>query len=136
MTANARIPIDLNDPKIPLTEGLKALLEFTAVAGQNTFQDNKRETHNVQHLLYVMLNGYLPRETDWTLANGVWTLYGWTPSMLHHSSRSLVREGQPEFPFELDFTNVRGEDLEESLESLEHTKGLLKTKSKLYPQQA
>ena len=55
MTANARIPIDLNDPKIPLTEGLKTLLEFTAVAGQKTFQDNKRETQHIKHLLYVML---------------------------------------------------------------------------------
>ena len=106
MTANARIPIDLNDPKIPLTEGLKTLLEFTAVAGQKTFQDNKRETHSIQHLLYVMLNGYLPRENDWTLVNGVWTLYGWTPSMLYHSSRSLVREGVPEFPEERDFCNI------------------------------
>ena len=53
MTANARIPIDLNDPKIPLTEGLKTLLEFTAVAGQKTFQDNKRETQHVKHILYV-----------------------------------------------------------------------------------
>ena len=113
MTANARIPIDLNDPKIPLTEGLKTLLEFTAVAGQKTFQDNKRETQHVKHLLYVMLNGYLPRETDWTLTNGVWTLYGLTPYMLYHSSRSLVREGLPEFPFELDFCNVQGHDLEE-----------------------
>ena len=78
MTANARIPIDLNDPKIPLTEGLKVLLEFIAVAGQKSFQDNKRETHYVKHLLYVMINWYLPREIDWTLSNGVWTLYGWT----------------------------------------------------------
>ena len=74
MTANARIPIDLNDPKIPLIEGLKTLLEFTAAAGQKTFQDNKRETQHLKHLLYVMLNGYLPRETDWTLTNGIWTL--------------------------------------------------------------
>ena len=136
MTANARIPIDLNDPKIPLIEGLKTLLEFTAAAGQKTFQDNKRETHNVKHLLYVMLNGYLPRENDFTLVNGVYTLYGWTPGMLYHSSRSLAREGVPEFQREMDYCNIRGDDLEESQESLEHTKGLLKTKSKLYPQQA
>ena len=44
MTANARIPIDLNDQKILLTEGLKVLLEFIAVAGQKNFQDAKRET--------------------------------------------------------------------------------------------
>ena len=113
MTTNARIPIDLNDPKIPLTEGLKVLLEFTAVAGQKTFQDNKRETHYIKHLLYVMINGYLPREIDWTLSNGVMTLYGWTTYMLHHSSRSLVREGLPEFPIELDYCSVQGHNLEE-----------------------
>ena len=55
MTANARIPIDLNDPKIPLTEGLKTLLEFTAVAGQKTFQDNKRETHNFYMLCSMVI---------------------------------------------------------------------------------
>ena len=83
MTANARIPIDLNDPKIPLTEGLKVLLEFIAVAGQKNFLDAKRETVYLNHLLWVTINGYLPREIDWTESYGVKTLYGWTTYMLH-----------------------------------------------------
>ena len=62
MTANARIPIDLNDPNIPLTEGLKVLLEFTAEANQKHFLDPKRETIYVRDLVYVMLNGYLLTE--------------------------------------------------------------------------
>ena len=66
MTANARIPIDLNDPKIPLTEGLKVLLEFIAVAGQKNFQDPKRETIYLNHLSWVLINGYRPREIDFT----------------------------------------------------------------------
>ena len=36
----------------------------------------------------------------------------------------------------MDYCNVQGHNLEESQESLEATKGLLKTKSKHYPQQA
>jgi hypothetical protein len=71
MTANARIPIDLNDPKIPLTEGLNVLLEFIAVAGQKNFQDAKRETIYLRHLLWVLINGYLPGEIDFTASNGV-----------------------------------------------------------------
>ena len=97
MTANARLPIDLNDPKIPLTEGLKVLLEFTAEANQTHFLDPKRETVYVQDLVYVMLNGYLPREGDFTDNNGVKTLQGWTMYMLHNSSRSLERDGLPSF---------------------------------------
>ena len=34
MSANARIPIDLNDSKILLTEALKVLLEFIAEVQQ------------------------------------------------------------------------------------------------------
>ena len=51
MNANARIPIDLNDPKIPLTEALKVLLEFTAEANQKNFLDPKRETIYVRDLV-------------------------------------------------------------------------------------
>ena len=76
MTANARIPIDPKDPKIPLTEGLKVPLEFTAEADQKDFLDAKRETVVVQDLVYDMINGYLPREDDWTDHNGVKTLQG------------------------------------------------------------
>ena len=64
MSANARIPIDLNDPKIPLTEALKVLLEFTAEANQKHYLDAKRETIYIRHLVWVMLNGFLPREGD------------------------------------------------------------------------
>ena len=103
MTANARIPIDLNDPKIPL-----------AVAGQKSFQDAKRETIYLKHLLWVLINGYLPREIDFTTSNGVMTLYGRTSYMLHNSSRSLVRDGLPEFPVELDYCNVQGHNLEDN----------------------
>ena len=102
MTANARIPIDLNDPKIPLTEGLKVLLEFIAEADQKCFLDSKRETVFVKHLLYVTINGYLPRQIDWTESDGVKTLYGWTTYMLHNSSRSLVRDGLQEYPTEME----------------------------------
>ena len=136
MTANARILIDLNDKKIPLSEGLKVLQEFTAEANQKNFLDSKRETIYVQDLVWVMLNGYLPRKEDWTDNNGVKTLQGWTMYMLHNSSRSLVRDGLPDYPTEMDYCNVQGHKLEESQESLSATKGLLKTKSIHYPQQA
>ena len=62
MSANARIPIDLNDRNIPLTEALKVLLEFIAEIQQKHFLDAQRQTVYVRVLVWVMLNGHLPRE--------------------------------------------------------------------------
>ncbi len=59
MPANARIPIDLNDTKIPLTEALKVLLEFIAEGQRKHFLDAQRQTIYVAHLVWLMLNGYL-----------------------------------------------------------------------------
>ena len=56
--------------------------------------------------------------------------------MLYNSSRSLVRDGLPEYAIELDYCNVQGHDLELSQEAWSSTKGFLKTKSIYYPQQA
>ena len=93
MSANARIPIDLNDPKIPLTEALKVLLEFIAEVQQKHFLDAQRQTIYVRDLVWIMLNGHLPRENEWTEVNQAQTLAGWTGGMLYNSSRSLVRDG-------------------------------------------
>ena len=57
MSANARIPIDLNDPKTPLTEALKVLLEFIAEVQQKHFLDAQRQTIFVRDLVWIMLNG-------------------------------------------------------------------------------
>ena len=92
MSANARIPIDLNDTKIPLPEALKVLLEFNAEVQQKHFLDAQRQTIYVAHLVWLMINGYLPREDEWTEVNDVQTLAGWTMAMLYNSSRSLVRD--------------------------------------------
>ena len=51
MSANARTPIDLNDPKIPLTEALKVLLEFIAEVQQKHFLDAQRQTIYVRDLV-------------------------------------------------------------------------------------
>ena len=136
MSANARIPIDLNDPKIPLTDALKVLLEFIAEVKQKRFLDSQRQTIYVRDLVWIMLNGHLPREDEWSEDNGVKNLAGWTMVMLYNSSRSLVRDGLPEYPTEMDYCNVQGHDLELSQEAWSATNGFLKTKSIHYPQQA
>ena len=70
MSFNARIPIDLNDTKIPLTEALKVLLEYIAEVQQKHFLDAQRQTIFVAHLVWLMLNGYLPRENGELLRVG------------------------------------------------------------------
>ena len=62
MSASARIPIDFCDTKISLLEALKGLEEFIAEAQQKHFQDDKRCTIYVSNMVYVMVNGYLPRK--------------------------------------------------------------------------
>jgi hypothetical protein len=134
MSANARIPIDLCDTKITLPEALKVLQEFTAEVQQKHFLDDKRQTVYVANLVYLMMNGYIPREGEMTDVDGVKTFQGWVPGMLYNSSRSHVRNGQPEYPNELDYCNVQGHNLEYSAEAWSATKGFLKTKSVYYPQ--
>ena len=136
MSANARIPIDLCDTKISLIEALRVLQEFKEEVKQKYFQDDKRKTIYVAHLVWLMFNGYIPREHEWTELLGVKTLGGWTAGMLYNSSRSFVRDGQPEYPNELDYCNVQGHDLENSSEAWSATKGVLKTTSVHYPKMA
>jgi hypothetical protein len=64
MSANARIPIDLCDTKVSLPEAQKALEEFMAEASQKHFLDDKRGTIYVANAVYVMINGYLPKENE------------------------------------------------------------------------
>ena len=47
-----------------------------------------------------------------------------------------MRKRLPDYPTEMDYCNVQGHNLEESQGALYATKGLLKTKSAHYPQQA
>jgi hypothetical protein len=69
-----------------------------------------------------------------TEVNGVQNFQGWTAGMLYNSSRSHVRNGQPEYPNELDYCTVQGHDLKYSTEAWSATKGFLKTKSVHYQQ--
>ena len=114
MSANARIPIDLCDTKIPPPEALKALQKIIAEAQQKHFLDDKRQTIYVKDLVWLLINGYLPREGEMTEVNGLQTFQGWAPGMLYNSSRSLVRSCQPEYPYELDYCNVQGHNMEYS----------------------
>ena len=82
------------------------LQEFIAEVQQKHFLDDKRQTIYVGNLEWLMIHGYLRREGEMTEVNGLQTFQGWTPGMLYNSSRSLVREGQPEYPNELDYCNV------------------------------
>ena len=74
MSAIARIPIDLCDTRVPLPEALKVFEEFTAEVGQKHFQDDKRRTVYVANAVYLMINGYLPRENELTDYQGTPTL--------------------------------------------------------------
>ena len=76
MSAIARIPIDLCDTRVPLPEALKVFEEFTAEDGQKHFQDDKRRTVYVSNLVYVALNGYLPRDDEITDNQGTRTIKG------------------------------------------------------------
>ena len=108
MTANARIPIDLCNTKVPLPEAQKALEEFTADVEQRHFLDEKRRTVYVGNAVFLMINGYLPRENELTDYQGTPTLEGWLPWMLYHSTKTYEKIGQPPFPNELDYCNVQG----------------------------
>ena len=100
MSANARIPIELCDTKISLPEALKVLEEFIAESQQKHFQDDKRCTVYVSNMVYVMINGYLPKEDEMTDNQGVLALDGWVPWMLYHNTKTYEKIGQPAYPNE------------------------------------
>ena len=75
MTANARIPIDLCNTKVPLPEAQKVLEEFTADVEQRHFLDEKRRTvyvgtgqRGISHDKWLSPKGKridrLPRDTN------------------------------------------------------------------------
>ena len=134
MSANARIPIDLCDTKVSLPEAQKALEEFMAEASQKHFLDDKRRTIYVANAVYVMINGYLPKENEMTDNKGTQALDGWVPWILYHNTKTYEKIGQPAYPNELDYCNVQGHDLKYSPEAWAATKGLLLTKSTHYAQ--
>ena len=66
MSAIARIPIDLCDTKVPLPEAQKVLEEFTADVVQRHFLDEKRRIVYVSNTVFIMMNGFLPKENEIT----------------------------------------------------------------------
>ena len=69
--AQARILIDLCDSNVKRTDGLKVLQEIKGEVKQKYFQDDKRKTIYVAHLVWLMFNGYIPREHETTEVLGI-----------------------------------------------------------------
>ena len=108
MSAIARIPIDLCDTKVPLPEAQKVLEEFTADVEQRHFLDEKRCIVYVANAVFIMINGYLPKENEIGNVQGVPSLEGWLPWMLYHNTKTYEKIGQPAYPNELNYCNVQG----------------------------
>ena len=60
MSVNARIPIDLCDSSIKLTDALKTLHEFQEEVEQKNFPDEKRNTVYVAPFVWEMFDGHFP----------------------------------------------------------------------------
>ena len=128
MSESARNPIDPTDSSIQLMDGLKTLHDFQEEVTLKSFQDEKRNTVYVASLVWFTHDGYLTTEDEWTNVNCVPSLPGWLPGHFYTSSRNLEREGILGFPYELDYCNMLGHDLEHSNEAWAATNAILKIK--------
>ena len=89
MSANARTPIDPTDSSIQLIDVLKTKHDFREEVKLKSFQDEKREIVYVGPVVWLMFNGYPPRDHKWTRVNGVPWLQGWKRGHLNTYSRFL-----------------------------------------------
>jgi hypothetical protein len=117
--------IDPTDSNILLTDVLDTEQKFSDNIMQKSFVDEKREIVYVRPLAWLLRNGYLPRESEWTLDKGERKLDGWKPGHMYLYSRYLERNGMPSFPQPLDYCNIFGHDLEHDVEAWENTTGFL-----------
>lgn len=113
--------IDPTDSNIPLTDVLDTEQRFSDAIKQKSFLDEKRALIYTRPAGWLIFNGYLPREHEWTLVNGKCKFDNWKPGDMYLYTRHLERNGMPSFPQEIDYCNIYGHDLEFDLEAWENT---------------
>ena len=90
-------------------------------------QDEHRRLIYCKATAWMIYNGYLPRNQEWSLGPDGRELPSWKPGDLYLNSRHLERQGMPPFPKYLEYCNIFGMDLEQDVDSWELTSEFLRT---------
>ena len=120
--------IDPTDSNVTLTDMLDTEQKFLETCKQKSFQDEKRDLVYVKPIAWMILNGYLPRNDEWSIINGKRKLENWKPGHMYLNTRYLEKQEMPPYPHDLPYSNIYGQDLEYDLEAWEHTTDFINMK--------
>ena len=113
--------IDPTDTNVSLIDAYDIEQKFWSTTKPKSILDEHRRPIYVKSALWMVFNGYLPRNAEWSLVNGKRQLTGWNTGDLYLNSRHLERHGMPSFPIGRYYCNILGHDLENDLEAWEAT---------------
>ncbi len=125
-TTQTQAPFDPLDQRIPLVQVIETQVRLLDRLKPMSLQGENKETVYIGSVLWLAMNGHIPRYDEMNKKKGEKLLEGWRQGHLYKASRHWEREGMPTFPRELQYCCMKGQDLEEDDEALEATSAFFK----------
>ncbi len=124
-TTQTQAPFDPLDPRIPLVQVIEAQMRLLDRLKSMSLQGEDKETVYIGSVLWLAMNGNIPRDDEMNKKQDEKLLQGWKQGHLYKASWQWERERMPTFPRE-QFCCMKEQDLEEDDEALEATSAFFK----------